>query len=425
MPPVALFTATALALALTAGFGLGLWLLLARTFQLPLAGASWLTLVQVHGVIQLFGFVGLFMMGVGLHLLPRLRGASVPRRRWQLLIYALALSGLLIRAVAQPTPALVGREPLLALSALLLVGAAALFAATALRTLASGANPHRADELVIAAGVSILPIAAGLAAIGSIDGWPLVVAPSVEDRAIWLMLLGSAVTTVVGVWARLAPAFVAARPASARVLVAGVALWVGGAVAVSFDQSLGPVLLAVGMIVIVIALGVWGPTIARQPLAGHARLTRLALRSAFAWALAGAGVLVIEQLGLLPGSPFLVDSAARHAFALGFVTLAIYGVAARALPTFLDRPLRDPRLQLAAILLTDGGVALRVVPQALGGADPVTNALVGLSGVLAYAGLVAFAVNLVRSLATPPAAPRHPSGGLAIELRLGTFGPKR
>lgn len=172
MPPVALFTATALALALTAGFGLGLWLLLARTFQLPLAGASWLALVQVHGVIQLFGFVGLFMMGVGLHLLPRLRGASVPRRRWQLLIYALALSGLLIRAVAQPTPALVGREPLLALSALLLVGAAALFAATALRTLASGANPHRADELVIAAGVSILPIAAGLAAIGSIDGWP-------------------------------------------------------------------------------------------------------------------------------------------------------------------------------------------------------------------------------------------------------------
>jgi hypothetical protein len=103
----------------------------------------------------------------------------------------------------------------------------------------------------------------------------------------------------------------------------------------------------------------------------------------------------------------------------------VYGVAARALPAFLDRPLRDPRLQLAAILLTDGAVALRVVPQAFDGADPVTNALVGLSGVLGSAGGVAFAVNLFRSLAMAPMAPRDPSGGAPIELRLGTFSPTR
>ena len=100
----------------------------------------------------------------------------------------------------------------------------------------------------------------------------------------------------------------------------------------------------------------------------------------------------------------------------------IYGVAARAIPAFLGRMLRSPRLQLAAILLTNLAVALRVVPQALGGVDPVSNALVGASGVLAYAGLVAFAVNLVGTLRTP-AAPAG-AAGARIEVRLGTFGPR-
>src|SRR5690348_10970728 len=104
MPPVAILPRTALALGVTAGPGLRLWLLLARTVQAPLGGASWLALVQVHGFVQLFGFAGLFVMGVGLHLLPRLRGGAPVGRRPSLAVYLLTVTGVVVRAVAQPAP---------------------------------------------------------------------------------------------------------------------------------------------------------------------------------------------------------------------------------------------------------------------------------------------------------------------------------
>lgn len=398
MPPVALFAATALAFALTAGFGLGFWLLLERTFPLPLAGTSWPALVQVHGLVQLFGFAGLFIMGVGMHLLPRLRGAELPSPRRQYAVYALTVSGLLLRAIAQPVGALPGREALLALAGALLVAGALLFAATVLTTLVRGRNRHRADELVIGVALVILPIAAILAAIGPIDGWPLVVPQDAADRATWTMLLGCVVTMVVGVWARLAPGFVAARPARTAGLVAGVALWLAGTAAIALDLAVAPALLVLGSAAIVIALNVFGPTIARQRLEGHARLTQFALRSAFAWALAGAALVLLGQLGLLPATSFVVDSAARHALGLGFVTLAVYGVAARALPSFLGRRLWSPRAHLFALVATNIAVILRVVPEALALGGPLVDLGLVLSGALAYAALVAFAVNIALTL---------------------------
>jgi hypothetical protein len=353
-------------------------------------------------------------MGVGLHLLPRLRGARPPRLLIHYVVYALAVAGVLLRAVAQPVPALPGREFVLAIAAFCGIAAALLFAVTTLRVLASGDNPHRPDELVIAAGVIALPLAAGLAAAGSIDGWPLVIAQDADDRATWVMLLACLGTLIVGVWSRLAPAFVAARPYDLQLLRAGTILWLLGSVGVATAIPLAALALTTGAVVLLFALGVWGPTIARQPLRGHARLTRLALRSAFSWAVVGGLVLLAADLGLLPGT-FLTDSAARHAFGLGFVTLAIYGVAGRALPSFLRRDLASTRLHFGAVIATDLAVAMRVVPQVLdlGG---IGNPIVALSGVFAYAGMLAFAINLVRTLR----GPRHdaPRAGAMVPIRI-------
>jgi uncharacterized protein involved in response to NO len=415
VPPVAVFAATALALGVTAGAGLGLALLLARTIGLSLGDASWLALVQVHGGVQLFGFAGLIVMGVGLHLLPRLRGARPPRPAIHYVIYTLAVAGVILRAAAQPVAALPGREIVLAIGALCGVAAALLFAVTALRVLASGENPHRPDELVIAAGVVALPLAAGLAAAGSIDGWPLVIAQDADDRATWVMLLTCLGTLIVGVWSRLAPAFVAARPYDPRLLRAGTILWLLGSVGIATAIPLAAAVIAAGAVVLMITLGVWGPTIARQPLRGHARLTQLALRSAFSWAVVGGLVLLAADLRLLPGTTILTDSAARHAFGLGFVTLAIYGVAGRALPSFLRRDLSSARLHFGAVIATDLAVGMRVVPQVLdlGG---IWNPIVALSGVLAYAGMLAFAVNLVRTLRGPRR--EAPPAGVMVPARI-------
>lgn len=413
VPPVVVFVVTALALALTAGFGLGLWLLLARTAGLPTFGVAWLALVQVHGTIQLFGFAAMFMMGVGLHLLPRFRGAARPPRA----LVALALSGtvgaVVIRAIAQPFLALPGRDLLLSLSGILLVTGTGAFAVGALRALRGGSSPHRPDELVMAAGVLAAPLAAVLIATEMpLRGAPLLVDQLAGDRAIWTMLLGSLGTAIFGVWARLAPGFIAAPPARPHRLIGGAALWLVGVAGLVVGVPFAAFALLAGLVTLVWAVGIFGPSIARQRLPEPARATRLTARSAFLWALVGAALLVaydVRTAVIGTSSSYLEISAARHAFALGFVTLMIYGVAARSLPMFIDRRLWSQRVGVAVIALANAGVALRVVPQVIGADGPAANGLVAASGVLAYLALVAFAVNIVQTL-RGPALGRFPRG---------------
>ena len=418
---IAVFTASALAIALTAGFGLGLWLLLARTLGLPTGEIAWLALVQLHGTIQLFGFAMMFVMGVGLHVLPRFRGAPPAPRALALVAYSATLSAIVIRAITQPVPDFPWRDLLLPLSGLLLVVGTTSFSVAALRALRGGTNPHRPDELVMAAGVSIAPVAALLVALEFAPGTaPLLVDATTADRAVWATLLGCLATTIFGVWARLGPGFMANRPAPRGPLLGGTALWLVGSAATVVGATFGSFALLGGLVVLVTALGVFGPSIARQRLVEHALLTQLAVRTAFAWALAGAALLAAYEVrAALDGSraTYLEISAARHAFALGFVTLMIFGVAARALPAFLARRLWSPRLQLLTIALANAGVALRVAPQAAGADGAVANAVVALSGALSYAALVTFAVNVVRTLRAPVLPPPTRSAPVPITFQ--------
>lgn len=423
LPAVAYFVLPALALALTAGFGLGLWLLLARTEGLTTFGVVWLALVQVHGTIQLFGFASLFLMGVGLHVLPRFRGAPAPSRPLVALALGATLVAIVLRTIAQPFPGLAGRDALLVLSSVLLLLGTMAFASAAIAALRGGTNPHRQDELVIGAGVIGAPVAALLVGLAiPLRGAALVVDQAADDRAIWAMLLGCLATSIFGVWARLAPGFIATPPAPPRRLLAGAGLWLAGVVGTIAGVPFASVLLLAGTAVVTWAVGIFGPSIARQPLQGHARATRLALRSAFAWALVGGALLVWYDTRHATGglaASYLELSAARHAFALGLVALAIYGVAARALPSFLDRRLWSQRLAWTIVALADTGVALRVIPQAVGVEGDAVNAVVALSGVAAYAALACFAVNVVQTMRGAPLTPdRTPRAGAPITMRM-------
>jgi uncharacterized protein involved in response to NO len=417
-PVFVIFTASALAIALTAGFGLGLWLLLGRTAGISTFGVPWAVLVQVHGTIQLFGFAALFVMGVALHVLPRFRGASPPAGIVTWVAFCGTVGAVVLRAVAQPTMDLPGRDGVLALSSILLVAATSVFAVGALLALRGGTNPHRPDELVMAAGIFATPLAAVLVAIGvPLSDAPLLVDPAAEDRAVWAMLLGSLATIIFGVWARLAPGFVASAPAHPNRLLPAASLWIVAVAGVVTDVPLAALPLVAALCVVTWALGIFGPTIARQRLPAHARATLLAVRSAFVWAVVGAAVLALYQLrAAVTGedASYLEVSAARHSFALGFVTIMIYGVAARALPSFTDRQLWSLRLQVLTIALANAGVALRVVPQAVGASGAIASAVVGLSGVIAYVALVTFAVNMLATARGPSSRP--PARGEAVPM---------
>lgn len=415
-PAVALFAATALAIGVTVGFGLGLWLLWARVFGLGLFGASWAVLVQVHGLLQLFGFAGVFAVGVGLHAIPRFRGARPVPPVLVGSAYAGVVGGIVLRAIAQPLPDLPGRMSILAIAGALLVGGAIAFAYSAVRALVEGRNPHRPDELLIGAGCWALPVAAVLVALEMTGAAPPLVDQAADDRAIWAMLLGFLGTLVFGVWARLAPGFVAAMPARPRPVLVGAGIWLGGTVALVLGLPFAPWVLLGGLALLTWGLEVFGPGIARQPLPRHAWLTRLGVRSAFGWAFVGIAILAAGAIG--PEPSYLQISAARHALALGFITVTIYSVGARALPAFLGRRLWSHRLQVATLLAAELGVALRVVPQAVRSTGSASDAIVGLSGALAYVALVLFAVNVGRTLRGPSDRPIAPGAPVPLELHI-------
>lgn len=92
------FIWVALALALLVGFAIGAHL----TAVLGLGfgpGRAFASFVQAHGHIQLVGWAGLFIMGISLHVLPRLAGAPIVSSRPITWILWFMTSGLILRAL--------------------------------------------------------------------------------------------------------------------------------------------------------------------------------------------------------------------------------------------------------------------------------------------------------------------------------------
>src|SRR5215217_2432819 len=129
------FIGAALAVAVGAGFILAVLLPLAAALGWEW-GSRWRALVQVHGHLQLVGWLGLFIAGMAFRLAPRFSGRPLRAAALTTPTLALLLAGLLGRAIAQPwldQPAL---RALLPLSALLELSGALLFAGMLTATLA-------------------------------------------------------------------------------------------------------------------------------------------------------------------------------------------------------------------------------------------------------------------------------------------------
>jgi len=97
----------ALLLASGGGFTLACILTLAPLIGMPL-GLWWEAVVQTHGHLQLFGWAGMFVIGVALNFLPRLRGTPLARPALLPWILGLLVAGLLLRFVSQPLLVLTG-----------------------------------------------------------------------------------------------------------------------------------------------------------------------------------------------------------------------------------------------------------------------------------------------------------------------------
>ena len=131
------FIAGAIFFGLVIGFPIGLTVAHAKAQGGTLDGYA-AALTQVHGHLQLMGFVGLFVIGMGYRLVARFPGVRLRTALVPALTFALVAGGLLVRALAQPLADRDAWAAVFAGATVLETAGVLLFSATILRCLATG-----------------------------------------------------------------------------------------------------------------------------------------------------------------------------------------------------------------------------------------------------------------------------------------------
>lgn len=413
----------AILIAATAGFGYGI--AAAVGFASGLGSGQWVSaLVHAHGHLQIFGWGGLMVLGVGFFFLPRLRGAPLAHPRALPWILAALAAGLVLRAVAQPlgsvSPSSVASGGLL-LSAFLEFSAATAAVWVLWRTSRGGPPLNQRAGLLpvlpylvlafaamwIALGANLLSAARALA-----DSSPTVSAGA-DNAVVLLGLDGFLVAVSIAMAARSFPLFLWLRTPTASAIrlpfwpfAAGLFLRVLGGVA-GFDGvgAVGAILEGLALVTIPVFLGFVPPRrrAGVDPSTDPHFLTAVEylLVPAFVWLMVGGLVQMGTGLSAVGLPVPAVPDLERHALGSGFVTLLILGMGQRMLPGFGGHTIWSPALVWTTAALGNASALLRGVPVLAASLGWVPAAQAGwisvslaLSGALGLAAVLCFGLNL-------------------------------
>jgi uncharacterized protein involved in response to NO len=458
------FVYAALGVTLSAGFGYAAVLGVSFGFGHSL-GAWWTPLVQTHGHAQLWGWTGLFIIGVSLYFAPRLVGAPLRHARLSPWVCWLAATGILVRAVAQPLCA-VYREG--TMNVLLRCGlggsavaeAAAIGGYTAMLffTLRS-AHPMKNQEGVQSFRFYLIPVmfgwvcttllSSGLTLAAAFANTPVVNIPGTTIAvSLYLGLVLLPVTMIFSI--RTFPLYLRLprpqRPIQTVGLLYLAGFWIellgllmqtatGDTVFSERVAGAGKTMKGAMLLWFVWKLDIllrrkapWTVErveqvvrhIRRQPrehlpdYGEFGRFERL-LYSAYVWLVVGAAMDIANGLGALAGWPVRIPAdAVRHVYLAGFVSLLLLGMAPRMIPGFMHRRAPAyPRLVDLTCWLGNLAAVCRVVPALMPagmeahspGSAGAPGTMLGLSGIAGWLAVLALAWNLVATLRGLPAAP--------------------
>jgi uncharacterized protein involved in response to NO len=446
---VAPLLSSALLIGAGVGFALATILTLALAMHVFL-GPWWIATAQAHGHVQLYGWAGLFVLGVALHFLPRLRGTplSMPRLvRW---ILATLIAGLLLRALSQPLFLVTGSY----IWAILLVASGVLECAALLTVVSQlGMTAWRGPVLATRpAFLGVFPFLVGaFCALGISSCVNLVsvvqatmsmgLVPTTTDNLnVTLGLFGFLIPMALAMSAQSLPMYAGLEAFPRRILwpmagvyFSGLALTCVGMLASSQQSPWPGVLNGLGMLLMGIVLCIFisvfmrmirtrgrlpekvvrlapSPEVAAQNYQKHIRVERnmygpfvALVASAYIWALLSSVLLILDGLSMLfSQTPFFVIDAIRHGLAIGFITLLICGISQRMIPGFSGGKIASPALVSAtfwlgntAALLRVGSLLLATVLATISFAGgSLYSILFGLSGPVGLALAICLAVNL-------------------------------
>lgn len=433
-PLLAFFAALLITLTVGAGWGAALLLKIAFAADYRAAYSNW---VIVHGVEQLWGWVGLSIFGIGSYLLRQTAARKTPL--WLgFLSRGLLLAGLLAFLATLGITIPLTRGWVYVAASLCLLAASLLFALEVLLALAGRA--WDAAGLFLVAGVQWLLVWAAAEVViryaARFHGEPTEAARAL---LIQLPVLAFTANMIFGFGLRLIPGLLhitRLRPRAALVALVAynlglIFLFLGaltpaaggssnaGLVSTAllplqhlpaffrFAAPLGTLLLMWGAALYLLSLNGLRSTLPLRPIFGVDPRGGFLIRLAFFWLLAALFMILGQQLTqLLSGAPAHTPQGAaspytgayRHALTVGFITTMIFGVGHRILPVFMRQPLGAPRLFLAAAWLLALGCAWRILGElATLTGEPWTFYLMGVSGLLELAAIALFALALMRA----------------------------
>jgi uncharacterized protein involved in response to NO len=449
---VAPFLGAALLTGTAGGFIFATVLTLSLAFNVSI-GPWWAAMAQAHGHLQLYGWAGLFVLGVALHFLPRLRGTPLALPRIVPWILGFQVTGLVLRAISQPLLAATGlgiySELLLAsgiLEGVALVGAVLLLGITAWRGPSLVTRPAFLGVLPFLVGAFSMLAAAGVVnLVNVVRASPAGFIPAAsDDLNVTLGLFGFLVPVALAMSVQSLPMYAGLAAFPRQVLWPLAASYFMGLVLTSIGSQLLPqVLEGSGMllmgIVLLVFIGIFlrmmrmrgrlppkvaqvapSPEAAAQTYQRKLRAEHHAygpfvavVASAYLWAILGGILLTINGLTMLFAAvPVVAGDTIRHSLAIGFITLLICGIAPRMLPGFSGGHIASPALVNATLWLGNTAALLRVGSLLLAPLLVTLNVtgislyamVFGLSGPLGLALAICLTVNLWPALWPPTQA---------------------
>jgi hypothetical protein len=400
------YVTTGLVFMLFPGTLLGVWNLLEISGR-GSAGLVSPARLEAHGHAQVFGWIGSFLLGIGLYSIPKLRGEARQAIRAAWVCWALWTIGVALRWSA--TVYLWEWRLLLPLSGVLELAAFLIF----FRIISEHRPRNRAKQgfepwvwAVLTATIGFLAVV-GMNLVGSfyvsLRGDSPAFPHRFDQRYLALMGWGFLVPFVWGFSAKWLGVFLGLKALRTRVLASALAVNSSGVV-MAITGQLRPATWAfvLGTALAIVAIRVFEPGELPAKTKGVHVSFPVFVRVAYVWllvaALLGVGASIWDTSGGMWG-------ASRHALTVGFISVMVLSIGPRILPAFAGmRLLWSTKLMFAALLLVSVGCTLRVFSEVLayqGYAAWAWSVLPG-SALLELAGLTAFAVNILGTFLLEP-----------------------
>lgn len=410
LPPAYGRAATiALGLGLFGGFVTGLYALGVPAFGWP--AGMYGPLVQAHGQIQMLGFAGLLIVGVGGLLLPGFWRAKLANPGALSTAGWLVGIGLLAQLLGQPWDMGIVRALLLVVAAVL-PPLGFLWAGRHLLSARpkSAGRPAPWEQLLLLAAASML----GALLLRAVSLLTLAANGLPADYGVTHQLLlaleldGFLLAATIGVQLRLLPPLARTRPVTGWVQAVGISALSLALIARTLGLGLVlPEVTVVGnwlSVLAVLAL-FWSTGLGRHgiPPTVQAAATLLPGRTRVVLRAAWAGLLVSvlgRATGLLPA-----DSV-THAFTTVYLVPLILVVGIRMLPRVSAYPIRFPTLCGALILAGLAGGVLRAAGSVVGG--PLGAQIGWLGGGVLTTALLIFVALAWSPWGVPTGVPRTP-----------------